>query len=346
MKKILIVKLSAVGDIVHTIPSLMALRAAFPDAHIGWVVEELSANLLENHPAIDSLYVIPKKRWRKNFFKYFNSEISPFIKKIRNEKYDIAIDFQGLTKSGVIALLSGAKMRIGFGDKDGRELNKLFTNEKIIPPPENVHIVERNLSLLTPLGILNPKPVFHIPIQPSDKEYINDWLKKENVKEGFIILNPGAGWITKKLPLEKLIELGKRIYEELKKEIILSWGPGDENIVKKIKDTLNKDKNYVHIAPSTTFRQFCAMLEHCEGFIGGDTGPMHLAAAFEVPVVSFFGASDAARNSPYCKRKFVVQLNDIQCVPCWKTTCKYNTIKCLNEINGDTLFDGLKKIII
>lgn len=345
MRKILIVKLSAVGDVVHTIPCLMALREAFPEAHIGWVVEELSANLLEYHPAIDSLHVIPKKRWRKHFFRSFNSEIKPFIQDIRAKKYDTAIDFQGLTKSGLFAYLSGAKIRIGFGDKDGRELNKLFTNTKITPLENERHVIERNLSLLSALGISRPKINFSIPLTHEDRRYIGEWLTQYNVAHGFVILNPGAGWVTKRLPLQKFIELGERVSKELGREIVLTWGPGEEDVVSEIKMGIEKRGGIARVAPRTTFRQICALIEQSDAFVGGDTGPTHIAAAFDVPVVSFFGASDAKRNEPFCKKKVVIQADNIECVPCWKTKCRYPLISCLEKITVEDLFEGLKTVL-
>lgn len=343
-KKILIVKLSSIGDVLHTIPCLMALRKNFPNAQIDWIVEELSFNLIEGHPALNNIYKIPKKRWRANFFNLFQNEISPFIKEIRSQKYDVAIDFQGLTKSGLIAYLSGAKTRIGFGDKDGREINKIFTNKKVYLP-QNLHIVEKNLYLLTALGINEKNPEFKIPITDEDRKFINDWMNSEKLEKGFIILNPGAGWITKRLPPERFIELAIKIKNELNKEIVLTWGPGEEELVKNMQEEINKKAGKIYIPPRTTLRQYCALAEQSIAFIGGDTGPMHLAAAMKVPIVSFFGASDAKRNQPYCEKKYVIQLNEIECVPCWKKQCPRQDIKCMNDINIDQLFDGLKKII-
>ena len=342
MLRILIVKLSAIGDVVHTIPALCAIRKAMPDAFIGWVVEELSSELLKGHPYLNKLYVIPKSRWKGNYGKYLFTEIVPFFQKIARDKYDVAIDFQGLTKSGVVTFLSGAKTRIGFGDKDARELNRLFTNEKITPPENKPHIIDRNLFLLKPLGIKNPEYEFKLSIPGDVIVYIEDKLKAVGISsdEKFIFINPGAGWITKRVSLDVLSEVGKRIVEKYNLRVMLTYGPGEEKMVKELKEMIGSK---ALISTKMSLMQFSALLNRCKLFIGGDTGPTHLASALDVPVVSFFGASDARRNRPYGAKSYVVQLNELECVPCWKMKC--DDLKCIKNITPEMLMKGIEELI-
>jgi len=342
IKKFLIVKLSAIGDVVHTIPALCAIRRAMPDAFIGWVVEELSSDLLKGHPYLDKLYVIPKSRWKGNYGKYLFTEIVPFFQGIARDKYDVTIDFQGLTKSGVVAYLSGAKIRIGFGDKDGRELNKIFINERITPPENKPHIIDRNLLLLKPLGIENPQYEFKINIPDEAYSYIENKLKINGVQsdEKFVFINPGAGWITKRIPLNMLGEVGKIIVEKYNLRVMLTYGPGEEKMVKELKEMIGSK---ALISPETSLMQLTALLSRCKLFIGGDTGPTHLASVLDVPVVSFFGASDAKRNQPYGKKSYVIQLNELECVPCWKTKCE--DLKCVKNITPEMLMKGVDELI-
>ncbi len=151
--RILIVRRSAIGDVVHTLPALHLLRKAYPEAYIGWIVEDFAAAYIEDHPELDRLHKIPKKKWRAKPIRCYWPEIRPFYKELRAENYAVAIDFQGLTKSGLSAWLSKAPRRIGFGDAQSIELNRLFINEKVTPPPEARHLIERNAARLAPLGI-------------------------------------------------------------------------------------------------------------------------------------------------------------------------------------------------
>src|SRR5690606_1168831 len=145
------------GDVIHSLPTLDVIRAQLPHTRIGWLVEELSAPLLRHHPAIDKLYIIPKKRWRGNFRKYFLSEMVPFFREIRAEGGETTLDLQSLTKSGMAAYFSGAKKRIGFAGDNARELSRLFNNRRIEPKQEDFHVVLENMRLVEGLGLRVPQ---------------------------------------------------------------------------------------------------------------------------------------------------------------------------------------------
>lgn len=350
MKRILIVRLSAIGDVVHALPCLAALRAAIPDAFIGWIVEDLSAPLLENHPQLDELYVIRKREVRRQPVRGYVSHVLPLLQEIRRKQFDVAIDFQGLTKSGVIAWRSGAPMRIGFGDADGRELNRLFTTKRIIPFDSASHVVDRNLCLLRPLGIEEPKVEFVLQSSEDARQYVRDFLGQQGftAAEKFVFLNPGAGWITKRWPEERFAELGMRIGKELRKRVLLTWGPGEQDVVERIAGLMKRDGAAPVIAPPTTLKQLLALLECCEVFVGGDTGPMHMAAALGVPVIGIFGGSDGERNGPYGERNVVIQQREFSCVPCWKTTCRFRGsehLQCLHWISADMVFEQVNSML-
>jgi len=311
--KILIIRLSAVGDVVHTLPALHAIRNKYPEARVDWLVEQGASTLLQDHPLIDNLYIF-RKQWRRNFLRYFFKNTVPFFKKLRKTKYDWAIDFQGLTKSGLGAYFSGASRIIGFGDKDGRELNKLFTNVKIKPPPA-LHVIERNLCLLQPLGIRNPEIQFPFP------EFHFDDFSLQN--QSFVAINPGAGWVTKRIPLDILAKTSALIFQEKKLKTIITWGPGESNLAKALCEKITSLGGDADIAPQTTLPQLASLISRAALFIGGDTGPSHIAAALQVPVLAVFGASDSKRNRPYGKHCVTLQKFEIPCVPCWKTHCQY-----------------------
>ena len=265
-ESILIVRLSAIGDVVHALPCLHALRERFPDARIGWLVEQLSASLLKGHPEIDDLYVIPKKHWRAAPVRtWLNGEKRRFYGELRRAKWDVAIDFQGLTKSGIPLLFSGAPVRIGFGDKDGREFNKFFTNRRVVPSPERPHVIQRNLSLLEPLGIENPEVAWRFPDFAEERATTDTALTDAGIDSdaGFIALYPGAGWETKRWPTKHFARLSRLLGEnpgtaDLPQLII--WGPGEEPLCEAILRDAELPEHRLRMAPPTNLRELAALL--------------------------------------------------------------------------------------
>jgi heptosyltransferase-1 len=363
VERILIVRLSAIGDVIHALPVLHALRVAKPQAFIGWAVEEPSAELLRGHPELNFLHVIPKRRWRRVSLRSAREEMIPFFRELRSKRYEIAIDVQGLTKSGLVAWLSGARQRIGFGDKDGRELNKIFTNRKVVPLPALSHVIERNLSLLQSclpdrqvLGIGSGDELagtagpparagieFVLPLTEEHGRFAEDFLQRQGIEKP-VALNPGAGWVTKRWQLERFGQLAVRIRKELKRDVLVCWGPGEEGMAQEVARLAERDGAKVFLAPPTGLLQLGALLKRCAAFVGGDTAPTHLAAAVGTPVVSFFGASDARRNAPWGAQKSAIQKTHLPCVPCWKTKCPLSGedyLRCMKEISVEDIFNAL-----
>ncbi len=325
IRSVLIVRLSAIGDVIHALPVLDALRRELPDARIGWVVEELSAPLLEMHPQIDKLYVVPKKRWRGKFLRKYLSEIRPFYAQIRRDGWDAAIDLQGLTKSGLAAWWSGARIRVGYGDRDGREINKLFTNVKVEPPAEAVHVVARNLALLRGIGIRpGEEAAGSLGILPAERDAMRARLIDAgwNGSDRLLALNPGAGWISKQYSPKHLADAGARLHLDRDWLPLILWGPKEEPLRDQIASHL-ASLDVPHLAaPPTTVRELAVLISVCEGYIGGDTGPTHLAGMLGLKTVAVFGASDGRRNRPWpVGSAALAQRTDLECVPCWKTQC-------------------------
>ncbi|MCK4649157.1 glycosyltransferase family 9 protein, partial [bacterium] len=221
-KRILIVKLSSIGDVVHALPALSALRKKFPESYIAWVVKKQIADLITNHPYLDE--VIIYEGLRKT------------AKKLRSLKFDLAIDLQGLFRSGFLTFSSGAKVRLGFSRANSRELSYLFLNQRVTPGEEDRHVIDKNLGLLRPLGIAAGQKEFIIPIFRENREYIISFLKERKITSGdvLIALHPGASWPSKLWPEERWAELVDRLIEELKVKAILLWGPEDKNSIDRI----------------------------------------------------------------------------------------------------------------
>ena len=347
MEQILIVKLSSIGDVVHALPVLRTIRHNLPNSYIAWIVEDKAREMLEGNKDVDRIITINTKKWRKGMSLRGGAEAIPaifrellnIINTLRKERFDTAIDLQGLIKSGVISYLSRAKTRIGFDSGNCREsLNILFTNKKVSPEKEDSHVVDKNLSLLKPFGFKEIKRDFFISPSPKDDKYVNDFLLKSRINgKPIIAVNLGAGWKTKEWGIKNYAGLCDRIVSEIGANIILTWGPGEENMVKGIMD-LMAYKPFV--APPTTLKQLVALLRRCELFIGGDTGPLHIAAALKIPTVAIYGPSDPLRNGPYGDNHFIIH-KKIECSGCYKRSC--DTIECMKIISIDDVFSAVTK---
>ncbi|MBW2651364.1 MAG: glycosyltransferase family 9 protein [Deltaproteobacteria bacterium] len=225
---ILIVKLSAIGDVVHTLPSLAALRKLYPEAHISWVIEEASAGIIRDHPHLDRVIVSRRKRWIENLKKLHDikttiADIRSFVKTLRDRKYDLVIDFHGLFKSSVIVLLSGGKRKLGYDSM--QELSGLFLNEKISEDMKK-HAVDRYLDFIRYL----------VPIEEENKIRVETLLKAAgiDITEPFVAINPVAFWGTKLWEDDKFAQLCDRIAEELKQKVVFT-GSKDQGSIERIR---------------------------------------------------------------------------------------------------------------
>jgi lipopolysaccharide heptosyltransferase I len=340
---ILIVKLSAIGDVIHSLPALDTLRAMAPDARIGWIVEELSAPLLENHPHLSKLYVVPRKRWRRNKLRSFFSEMIPFFREVRRDGWEVAIDLQGLSKSGLAAWASGASTRIGFAGAQSREVNRLFINRPVAPRPEDVHVVQKYRRILEGLGLPGPEGNAgegRIGVLPAEAEAMRAKLASVGwTGEPLLAINPGAGWITKRWPPAFHGRLAARVREATGLLPIVLWGPGEEAWRDEIIASAGQP---ALAAPPTRIRELAVLISLCRLMVGGDTGPTHMAGLCGVPVISLFGASDGVRNCPWPPdRGVVVQRDELDCIRCWKTICPREGdahLACLRGLTPETVF--------
>lgn len=350
-RSVLIVKLSAIGDVIHALPVASELRRLLPDARIGWLVEELSAPLLDNHPCIDKLYIVPRKRWRKESRMSMLREVGPFFRAIRSDGWECAIDLQGLTKSGLAALGSGAPLRVGFGDADMRELNRFLTNRKVVPPT-GLHKVEHNLSLLRGLGL---EPNLAAPGTIGLREEERDTQRRRLVEAGMpsdaraLALNPGAGWASKRWKPENFAVVGTELARRHGLHPVVVWGPGEEPLRDVIAERLEASKTPFTVAPPTRIRELAAMLSLCALFVGGDTGPTHMASLLGVPTVGVFGASDGVRNGPWPRTGGrMVQRTELDCVPCWDTKCALRGerhMACLLGLGTETVVNAASELL-
>jgi heptosyltransferase-1 len=303
-ESVLIVRLGAMGDIIHTLPALTALRKALPNARIGWIVEERWAEILcaknsprsgprnPSRPLVDFVHAVDTKAWRKSLLsKTTQRQISSTLGEVRDLKYEIAVDFQGALKSAVIARCSGAGTIVG--QQHPRETPaRVFYNRHVAT--EKVHVVEQYFSLAeTVAGKSLPIPIVEFPCDDQAEANIMNKLSGLGEKQ-FAILTPGAGWGAKQWPPERYGIVASALADDGFTTLINS-APGEEALTQTAQAASNGRAHLI----SCSIAELIALTRRARLFIGGDTGPLHLAAALQVPVVAIFGPTDPARNGPY-----------------------------------------------
>ena len=338
VRKILIIKLSSLGDIVHTLPILPPLKGRFPHVQISWLVEERHQPLLLYNPFIDRLITLNTLRWRKEpLHPSTYRELFASVSKLRRESFDLAIDFQGLIKSGLLAFLSGASIRLGFGKDNLREpWSGIFLNRKRRSVPDEIHIIDKNLGLLQLLGIDSHRVEFPLVFREEAERYVTEGLRALEMRE-FIIIDPGGGWRSKRWSAEKYAPLADMIIDKMGYDILLTWGPGERELAMEVASRM---RNSPTISFPTDIPQLIALINRSKLLVGGDSAPLHLAVACRIPVVGIYGPSDPARNGPYNPADIVVRRR-VPCAPCYKRDC--GAEPCMGAITPEEVFEAVNR---
>ena len=298
-KRILIVRLSAIGDCILSVPMLSAIRRNFPDARIGWVIERASSQLIQGHPALDDMFLVSKQSFKSPY------QLWALAAQLRRWKPDITMDLQGLTKSSFLALLSGAKSRLGFhrGPFDGRELS-CFLNNRLYRP-ESDHIVDRSLELLRLLGVTDQTVAFDLPEQEKDASFAARVVKSFHLEGRFAIINVGAGWVSKIWPSERYASVARHLGDHWGMPSMVAWSGEKEK--QAAEHVVAESNGHAIVAPPTTLSQLGSMIRRASLFVGSDTGPMHLSVALGTPTVGLIGPMPIERVGPTGPSHAVVQ---------------------------------------
>ena len=345
---ILIVKLSAIGDVIHTLPALNAVRKKYPDAQITWLVEEAAYGVIKGHKALDRIIVSKRKTWLKGLVGRFYlkniREVCRFIKHLRDTRYDLILDFQALLKSGVLIGLARGGRKIGF-DKgmEHQEHSYIFLNERIKPVDMEVHALIRGMMLLESIGIQSREAVFNLPVSDQDRNHANDLLMQHGIKrpELLVAINPMAKWETKLWNNLKFSNLADRLIKQANADVIFTGGQEDSEAIEDI--ISNMKARAANFASKTGLKTLAALYEKTSIVVSTDTGPMHLAAAIGTPVVALFGPTAPWRTGPFGPGHKIIRA-DRECSPCFKRQC--NTIDCMKQITVDQVFDAAMSAIL
>jgi heptosyltransferase-1 len=313
--RIALVRLSSLGDVVHALPLAHALRRLRPQAELVWIVERRERAVLAHNPDVDTLVDVDTRQWRRELrrprgARRVGLEMGGLVKRLRSTRFDAAVDLQGLWKSGVITWLTRAPLRVGFAAADCRErANALFTNRRVAIPAGAQHVVEANLALLGGLG-LDPAaagpPVFPIAGDAEAEASMLRYLADEGLKPDtpLVVLNPGAGGPAKRWPVEAYRRLGDDLALRLQARVLVAWGPGEEPLARAIAHGMRVAPL---VPPPTSIAELIALLRRATLVVGGDTGPIHLAAGLGVATVGLYGPTSARRNGPLGARATWVQ---------------------------------------
>ncbi|MFQ6079485.1 MAG: glycosyltransferase family 9 protein, partial [Thermodesulfobacteriota bacterium] len=350
LKRILIIRLSAIGDVVRTLPAINALRQRFPAAHIAWVAEEKARDVLSHQPEIDEVIVFQRSRWKKGILNPLSflrtiGEVYRFVKELRGKHYDIAFDFHGIFKSGLISYVSGAKERVGFDRGYCKEWNHLFNNRRVSPPSNRISRFERNFALLGSLGLGGGRREVSLHVPQEDVDYVDQFFRDRcpGMSGPLIAIHPGTSPKTtyKRWASAKYSELADRLVEELNVSVLFTWGPGEKAMVDEVRARMRRDSI---LAPETrSLKQLAEIFRRCSIYIGNDTGPMHIASLVKTPVVGIYGPTDPIVNAPYDGTSHIIVRKDLPCSPCRNRGCK--DVECMEAISSQDVFDAAKMLL-
>jgi heptosyltransferase-1 len=357
--KVLIIKLSAIGDVIHTLPALALLRQGLPESSLNWVVEENAAGILVGHPQLDNVIVSGRKRWmhelaRPSFWPAVFREAASFIRELRSDRYDLVIDFQGLFKSAILVLLSRGACKIGYGKT--RELSHLALTRRIDPPPAEAHAVDKNIALAHAVLKLpelagststiqgkgasqHHHTAVDVMVVLDEKE--RRWVDELLHSSGFdpsrplILVHAPAGWESKRWDREKMAGLADRLISTYNAHLVYTGAAGDAAYVDGIMSRMRCPA--VNAAGRTTLKELACLIKKARLFVTTDSGPMHLAAAVGTPVVALFGPTAPWRTGPYTERARIVR-TQASCSPCYKRKC--DSMICMNGIEVDEVMEA------
>ncbi|MDX6694979.1 MAG: heptosyltransferase [Blastocatellia bacterium] len=321
--RILIVKLGSIGDIVHTLPALAAMRRALPGAEISWVVERRSAEILRDNQIINRLIEVDTKalrRWPVSGETLLATRHQ--LRRLRASSFDVALDFQGLIKSAFIARLSGARRRYGFAPQALREPASRFLLSRTINVPLRSHVIVKNLTLARDalkISVPSDPSRFEFPINVSRAHEIEAETTAAGLHERFAILNPGGGWPTKLWSAERFGQLADELWTHHSLSSIITHGPGEAELAATV---LNASRSGRARVANVSLKGFYALARRARLYVGGDTGPTHLAVAAGTPVAGLFGPTEWWRNGSPRPSDICIERNDINCrTDCHRRSC-------------------------
>lgn len=333
VQNILLIKPSSLGDIVHAMPTLAALRRLYPAADVTWLVKRQWAGVVERIEGVDRIWSVDPglQGWISR------------VPALRQARFDLVVDLQGLFRSAAMGWLSGSRRRIGFAN--GREGSPWFYTLRVAVPSADMHAVDRYLLVAKALGAnISGAPRFNFQIPQSDREFVDRLLAQAGLQPGaaWIGMNVSARWPTKRWPAASFAAVADRIQESNLGRVVLIGGPGERAHVAEVKHHMKTPP--IDVAGASTVGLLPALLAGASLLVTNDSGPMHIAAAVGTPVVALFGPTSPVRTGPYGDGHRILR-RDLPCSPCFSRTCRHAVpLACLAEITPDEVWSAVKDI--
>ncbi|HWV46109.1 MAG TPA: lipopolysaccharide heptosyltransferase II [Nitrospira sp.] len=332
--RILLIKPSSLGDIVHAFPVVSAIKTQWPGSHITWLVKRQWADLVERAEGVDRVWPVEMR-------------IRSWIREgraLRAQRFDIAIDLQGLFRSAIVARFSGAPTRIGFAN--GREGSPWFYTQRIPVLSPDIHAVDRYLSVAAALGSSLPgKPRFGLRLLEKDMATVRELCRRKgfSMDKPWVAMNIGARWPTKRWPLASFAAVVDQLHETHRDPVVMI-GSADERAYTNRLRALT-DRPFVDLSGEIPLGCLPALLSTATAMITNDSGPMHIAAALGVPVIAMFGPTSAIRTGPYGAGHHVLA-GRVSCSPCFSRVCRHDPeLECLHLIKPTQVVDVIRPLL-
>jgi heptosyltransferase I len=344
--KILIIKPSSMGDIVQALPVLTALREKHPESHIAWLVARPFAGLLEGHPRLSETILFDRGRFgRMTTSAGASVAFLAFLEDLRRRRFTLALDLQGLFRSGFLAAVTGAPTRVGF--KAAREMASLFYTDKVPTPPE-AHAVDRYMMLARAIGLEDPKHKDHLPVSQAARESVHLRLIEAGLgpDEPVVVVAAHARWVTKQWPADRFSRVIEQAHDQLGARAVLVGSGAAAKISAAIIQDAAKARP-IDMVDRTSLPELVALIADARAMVTNDSGPMHVAAAVGTPVVALFGPTDPGRTGPYGQGHRVLAKRSA-CSPCFRRDCVYagspEALCCLTNVAADEVTQHLAEI--
>ncbi len=358
-RRILIIKPSALGDIVHTLPVLNLLRRRWPDAHISWLIGSAFAGLVQGHPQLNEVITFDRNRFARAWYKPpALIDFVRFVRDLKRRKFDLVIDLQGLFRSGWFTSMTGAAVRVGFAN--ARELAHFFYTHHVPIHSMEQHAIDRYLAITDALGCGREPVEFNLSIDAADHARVDELLGGAT---RFALILPGTNWPTKRWPAERFAELIAPLRGEFGLTSVIAGGPDVSEIAEVIFRSrpdlearvspdsyaapgvnagLGSDaaNGVLNLVGQTSLRELVALIDRATVVVANDSGPMHIAAAMNKPLVTIFGPTNPTRTGPYRRDDSVVRV-DIPCSPCYSRKCSH--ISCMKWLAVDAVLAQIRR---
>lgn len=330
-QRILIILLGAIGDVTRALPVLTRLRRAYPAAYIAWAVEPAAAPLLDYHPALNEILLYRRTRGPVAFF--------PFLQEVRRRRFDLVLDFQRHAKSGVVSWWSGAPLRLGFHRKNSKEANWLFTTHTIAPVPDFSLKLGQYLTFADTLGLPNDGVHFDLRLREEEEQRVVALLA--NASRPFAVFFLGSRWPSRFWFPQATASVARALQQNYGVGTVLLGSKGEIAFAQQVQDSAGGE--IANLCGQTSLRDLIGICRRARFAFGPDCGPMHIAAATGIPVISLWGATSPVRSAPWGSEEFVLQ-GTAACSPCYTRRCPIERV-CMQRITPERVLEAVRRVL-